>query len=97
MHERKYMMYSLSDAFVALPGGLGTLDELFEMVSWAQLGIHHKPIVVVNIAEFWTPLLDLIAHAHRSGFVGARDAGLIRCAATPAEAVAMLAEIFGKH
>ncbi|MBT5108813.1 MAG: TIGR00730 family Rossman fold protein [Rhodospirillaceae bacterium] len=60
MHERKRRMVELSDAFVILPGGLGTLDETFEILTWRQLRLHDKPVIFVNIDEFWSPLLDLI-------------------------------------
>ncbi|HWX72659.1 MAG TPA: TIGR00730 family Rossman fold protein [Xanthobacteraceae bacterium] len=62
MHERKRTMFERADAFVALPGGLGTLEELVEQMTWAQLGRHKKPILVANINGFWDPLLGLIAH-----------------------------------
>ncbi len=71
MHERKAMMAELSEAFVALPGGLGTLDELFEIWTWFQLGLHHKPIGVFNIRGFFDPLLAAVAAASREGFVRA--------------------------
>jgi uncharacterized protein (TIGR00730 family) len=57
MHERKKLMYDLSDAFVALPGGLGTLEELAEVATWSQLGLHSKPVVLLNVGGFWDPLL----------------------------------------
>ncbi|OAB60379.1 lysine decarboxylase [Leptolyngbya valderiana BDU 20041] len=60
MHVRKMRMFELSDAFCVLPGGLGTLDETFEILTWRQLGLHDKPIVLANLAGFWNPLLDLI-------------------------------------
>jgi len=69
MHERKAKMASLADAFVAMPGGLGTLDELFEIWTWAQLGFHDKPIGLLNTAGFFAPLLELTAHMVRTGFV----------------------------
>jgi len=62
MHERKRIMFERADAFVALPGGLGTLEELVEQMTWAQLGRHRKPILVANVNGFWDPLLALIAH-----------------------------------
>ena len=62
MHERKRTMFERADAFVALPGGLGTLEELVEQMTWAQLGRHRKPILVANVNGFWDPLLALIAH-----------------------------------
>lgn len=69
MHERKAMMSELSDAYIALPGGYGTFEELFEVVSWAQLGIHRKPIGLLNIERYYVPLLDMIEHAVKAGFV----------------------------
>jgi uncharacterized protein (TIGR00730 family) len=69
MHERKRLMFERSDAFVALPGGFGTLDELFEQMTWAQLGRHTKPIVIANIERYWDPLLSLIEQMRAEGFV----------------------------
>jgi uncharacterized protein (TIGR00730 family) len=65
MHERKRTMFERADAFVALPGGLGTLEELVEQMTWAQLGRHRKPILIANINGFWDPLLALVAHMRR--------------------------------
>lgn len=62
MHIRKNMMFEMSDAFVILPGGLGTLDETFEILTWRQLGLHDKPVIIANINGFWDPLLGLIEH-----------------------------------
>lgn len=69
MHERKAMMATLADAFLALPGGFGTLEELFEIITWAQLGFHTKPIGLLNIAGFFNPLLGWIDHAITEGFI----------------------------
>ncbi|MEH3145055.1 MAG: TIGR00730 family Rossman fold protein [Methylobacterium frigidaeris] len=69
MHTRKKLMFDRSDAFVALPGGIGTLEELVEQMTWAQLGQHAKPILLLSVAEFWTPLLTLFDHMRRSGFI----------------------------
>ena len=68
MHERKRLMSELSDGFVILPGGLGTLDELFETVTWKQLGLHDKPIVIADIAGYWTPLGNMIEGIIEAGF-----------------------------
>ena len=68
MHERKHRMFETADAFAVLPGGLGTLDETFEMVTWRLLGLHDKPIVLVDNAGYWAPLLNLIDHTIASGF-----------------------------
>ena len=70
MHERKKVMFSNSDAIVVLPGGAGTLDEFFEVLTWRQLGLHAKPILLLNINEFWTPLAGLIEHVIDRGFAG---------------------------
>ena len=69
MHERKALMAELSDAFIALPGGYGTFEELFEVVTWAQLGIHQKPIGLLNVAGYYDPLLAFLAHAVETGFL----------------------------
>jgi uncharacterized protein (TIGR00730 family) len=69
MHERKALMAELADGFIALPGGLGTFDELFEITTWAQLGLHTKPIGLLNVADYFAPLLALVAHATAEGFI----------------------------
>ncbi len=69
MHERKMMMYERSDAFVALPGGIGTLEELVEQLTWAQLGHHRKPIVLANVDGFWSPFLSLLEHMREETFI----------------------------
>jgi hypothetical protein len=69
MHERKRIMFDRADAFVALPGGVGTLEELVEQMTWAQLGRHKKPILIANINSFWDPLLALLAHMRMLGLV----------------------------
>jgi uncharacterized protein (TIGR00730 family) len=69
MHERKRLMFERADAFVALPGGIGTLDELAEQLSWVQLERHTKPVVIADIGGFWKPLLDLFAHMRAQRFI----------------------------
>jgi uncharacterized protein (TIGR00730 family) len=69
MHQRKKLMFDKSDAFVALPGGIGTLEELVEQLTWAQLGRHSKPIVLVSIEGFWQPLLNLLDHMRTEEFI----------------------------
>ena len=69
MHERKQKMFERADAFIALPGGVGTLEELVEQLTWVQLGRHAKPVLVADIGGFWRPLLSLIAHMHNLGFI----------------------------
>jgi uncharacterized protein (TIGR00730 family) len=77
MHERKALMASLADGFVALPGGLGTLEEILEVLTWAQLGIHRKPVGLVDIRGYWTGLLALLRHAVGEGFVRPEYAALL--------------------
>lgn len=69
MHTRKRLMFEKSDAFVALPGGVGTLEELTEQLTWIQLGRHSKPLVIADVGGFWRPLLSLFAHMHNAGFI----------------------------
>jgi uncharacterized protein (TIGR00730 family) len=69
MHERKRLMFERSDAFVALPGGIGTLEELVEQLTWQQLGRHAKPILIANIDGFWEPLLALLSHMRATQFI----------------------------
>jgi uncharacterized protein (TIGR00730 family) len=76
MHERKRTMFERADAFVALPGGLGTLEELVEQMTWAQLGRHKKPILIANINGFWNPLLALIVHMRALGLVPSSAQGV---------------------
>ena len=77
MHERKAMMAQLSDGFIAMPGGMGTLEELFEMLTWAQLGIHAKPIGLLNVNGFYDGLLGFVAHQREQGFVRPEHAALL--------------------
>lgn len=69
MHERKRLMFEHSDAFVALPGGIGTLEELVEQLTWQQLGRHSKPVLLANVENFWEPLLALLAHMRATQFI----------------------------
>jgi|SRR5437764_4138054 len=78
MHERKSLMYYLSDAFVTLPGGVGTLDELMEISTWAKLGLHTKPVIVLNAGGFFDGLLGLLDHAVREGMMSQADRALVR-------------------
>jgi uncharacterized protein (TIGR00730 family) len=79
MHERKALMANLSDGVIALPGGTGTLDELFELFTWSQLGLHHKPIGLLDVAGYWQPLLAFLDHAVTERFLRAehRDTLLV--------------------
>ncbi|KXF78068.1 lysine decarboxylase [Paramesorhizobium deserti] len=69
MHQRKHLMFQRSDAFVTLPGGIGTVEEIVEMMTWAQLGHHEKPMVFANINGFWDPMITLIDHMKAEGFI----------------------------
>ncbi|CAN1512652.1 COG1611 Predicted Rossmann fold nucleotide-binding protein [Rhabdaerophilaceae bacterium] len=69
MHERKMLMFDRADAFVALPGGIGTLEELVEQLTWSQLGQHNKPIIIADIGGFWRPLMSLLAHMRETAFI----------------------------
>ncbi|MFB2551107.1 LOG family protein [Ensifer soli] len=69
MHERKHLMFERSDAFVTLPGGIGTLEEIVEIMTWGQLGRHRKPMVFANINGFWEPMLELLDHMRGEGFI----------------------------
>jgi uncharacterized protein (TIGR00730 family) len=84
MHERKALMADLSDGFIALPGGYGTYDELFEIMTWAQLGLHAKPVGLLNVANFFDPLLALIAHSATEGFISSRHSAFVLQQTTPA-------------
>jgi len=83
MHERKALMADLSDAFVALPGGLGTLEELCEIVTWAQLGIHRKPCGLLDVEGYYQPLLEMLDHAVGEGFVRPEHRGLVLADSDP--------------
>jgi uncharacterized protein (TIGR00730 family) len=69
MHERKALLAELADAFIALPGGIGTLEEFFETWTWAQLGVHVKPVGLLDVAEYWRPLVRLLEHVEQEGFL----------------------------
>ena len=73
MHERKQRMADLADAFIALPGGIGTMEELFEAFTWLQPGLHHKPVGLLNVAGFYDPLLEFLAHMRGQRFLKAEN------------------------
>ncbi|MGE4298120.1 MAG: TIGR00730 family Rossman fold protein [Desulfovibrionaceae bacterium] len=85
MHERKALMESLSDGFVALPGGMGTFDELFEILTWAQLGFHAKPVGVLNVNGYFSGLHTLLDTAATAGFLAEAHRGLLLSASDPDE------------
>jgi len=87
MHARKQLMFQRSDAFCVLPGGLGTLDEAFEIITWKQLGLHDKPIVVINPAGYWDPLLHMIDHQIAAGYLRGPTSRLFTVAESPEAAL----------
>ena len=93
MHERKAQMVELSDAFIALPGGLGTLEELIEVLTWAQLGLHAKPCGLLNAAGYYDPLIAFLDHAVTEGFITPASRRLLSVAGTPQELLAALVPV----
>ncbi len=85
MHERKALMSDLSDAFIALPGGFGTLEEFFEVLTWSQLGLHAKPCGIVNVLGYYTPLLRMLDHAVDERFLKPQNRALVIARETPSE------------
>ena len=85
MHERKKVMFMNAQAVVVLPGGAGSLDEMFEALTWRQLGLHQKPIILLNINDYWTPLLELLQHVVDQGFADATIIDFVTCTNTVAE------------
>jgi uncharacterized protein (TIGR00730 family) len=90
MHERKARMAELADAFAALPGGLGTLDELFEILTWQQIGLHAKPVALVDVGSFWDPLIGLVDRLTAAGFVSAASRERLVRVSGAAELLALL-------
>ena len=92
MHERKAEMTERADAFLALPGGIGTLDELFEAWSWNALGYHKKPLCLLNVEGYWDGMIEFIDHATASGFLSGQRRSQLLVASTPEEALDLLDE-----
>ena len=92
MHERKALMAELADGFIALPGGIGTYEEFFEVLTWAQLGIHSKPCAILNVDGFYDPLLNLMNHAVEERFVRAAHRDLIVVETEPAALIDRMAK-----
>jgi uncharacterized protein (TIGR00730 family) len=92
MHERKALMADLSDAFVAMPGGFGTLEEFCEVVTWTQLGLHAKPCGILNVLEFYTPLLRMFDHAVEEQFLKPENRALVLARESPADLLQALEE-----
>ena len=93
IHERKARMYQLSDGYIALPGGFGTLDELFETLTWAQIGEHNKPVGLLNVRDYYKSLLTFIEHAEKEKFIFPEHRRSLVCASNPDE----LLDTFEKH
>jgi len=92
MHERKRLMAERADAFAILPGGIGTLDEMFEIVSWKQLQLHDKPVLLVDIGGYWAPLRALLDHIIDTGFASAQTRGLLQVVPSVSALMAALRE-----
>jgi uncharacterized protein (TIGR00730 family) len=90
MHERKALMADLADGFIALPGGLGTFDELCEILTWGQLGLHTKPVVLLDVLGFWAPFVALLDSAVEAGFLRAVHRDLAHRSGSVADAIALL-------
>jgi uncharacterized protein (TIGR00730 family) len=90
MHERKLAMYKMADAVVVLPGGFGTMDEFFEILTWSQLGMHQKPIALLNVKDYYSPLLTFMQQALTAGFISNADQQLVLHATTGEELIHLL-------
>jgi uncharacterized protein (TIGR00730 family) len=97
MHERKQLMYDLSDAFIALPGGLGTLEELAEVTTWSQLGLHSKPVVLLDVDGFWEPLVAQLDRMVGTGLLKPAGRDLVRRTRSAEEALGVLAAAEPAH
>lgn len=97
MHPRKLRMGDLADAFVAMPGGYGTLEELFEVVTWTQLEYHRKPVGLLNVLDYWAPLTKFLDHATTEGFVRGVHRGLIATESDPEALLAAMMQIQIPH
>lgn len=95
MHERKHMMAERADAFLALPGGIGTFEELFEVWTWRQLGYHDKPIGLLNIEGYYNPLLEFLATSVEQQFLSDWQMGLVRTGTSPSVLLAELVQAAG--
>ncbi len=96
LHERKALMAELADGFVALPGGFGTLDELMEQLTWSQLGLHAKPVGLLDVEDYWLPLIALARHATEEGFVRESDLAAIAVAGDAEGLLDRLARMTGE-
>jgi len=92
IHERKARMYDLAEGYIALPGGFGTLDELFETITWAQIGIHEKPVGLLNTRHYYDPLLAMVEHARKEGFIFPEHQQIMVSAGTPQDLLKAMEE-----
>jgi len=90
IHERKARMYELAEGYIALPGGFGTFDELFETITWGQIGMHEKPIGLLNVRNYFEPLMAMVMHAEKEGFVFPEHRKMLCMADTPQELLACM-------
>jgi hypothetical protein len=97
MHDRKARIHQLSDAFLVLPGGYGTFEELLEAITWAQIGIHAKPCILINTAGYWNGLIAFLNNAAAAGFIEARNISLFRVVESAEDALLMLAARIAKR
>ncbi|HAK61744.1 MAG TPA: TIGR00730 family Rossman fold protein [Alphaproteobacteria bacterium] len=97
MHARKMRMFEMSDGFIALPGGSGTLDEIAEILSWQQLGLHQKPCALLNNTHYWDPLMQMLNNMHAQGFLNASGRDYFRLAPSVEAAVDYIVEAAGRN
>jgi uncharacterized protein (TIGR00730 family) len=97
MHERKALMAELSDGFIAMPGGIGTMEEFFEVLSWAQLGIHEKPCGLLNVAGYYDPLVQFLDHAVNQDFIKPKHRALLVVEREPAELLDRFAKLIAEQ
>jgi uncharacterized protein (TIGR00730 family) len=97
MHERKALMAELSDGFIAMPGGIGTMEEFFEVLSWAQLGIHEKPCALLNVSGYYDPLIQFLDHAVAQGFIKPKHRALLIVENSPAHLLDCFKELIAAH
>jgi uncharacterized protein (TIGR00730 family) len=97
MHERKALMAELSDGFIAMPGGIGTMEEFFEVLSWAQLGIHAKPCGLLNVSGYYDPLIEFVDHAVSEDFIKPKPRALMIVEGEPGKLLDRFAKIWQSH
>ena len=97
MHERKAVMAELSDGFIAMPGGIGTMEEFFEVLSWAQLGLHDKPCALLNIAGYYDPLIQFLDHAVSEDFIKPKHRALLVVASEPSRLLDRFAKLIAEQ